>query len=231
MVHTRSSANRSVASVGHSTVSSNPFDDPAIPHTSEQSSVIDPNASTASNNPFDVFEVSAGRAQSVATNSIQSHSPNDQVLSELRRILNANMTRALEALTLLTSAHSSNPVAANKTPDQIFSTQAPSPPSQPVPVNDDDHSVADSITSGISISSIRTGKTLRDAVQDMFRDTKSKSIKLPSLEDRLHEPSNAPKPYNTSPTFSKISILRTVSSLVPSPSKMITPLLSSGHII
>jgi hypothetical protein len=65
------------------------------------------------------------------------------------------------------------------------SPHQPQPPNPPA----DDVSVSDSITSGISISSIRTSRTLRDAIQDMVKDSKSKTIKLPQLEDRLQEPS------------------------------------------
>jgi hypothetical protein len=101
MVNTRSSANRSVISTGHSSISSNPFDNAALSQSNEQPTV-DPNASTDSN-PFDVFEVQAKGTHSLAATSIQTTSDQDKVLTELRT-LNENMSRALEALTLLTSS-------------------------------------------------------------------------------------------------------------------------------
>ena len=83
------------------------------------------------------------------------------------------------------SGHSQN---VSRHPSQSrprVSPHQPQPPNPPA----DDVSVSDSITSGISITSIRTSRTLRDAVQDMVKDSKSKTIKLPQLEDRLQEPS------------------------------------------
>ena len=58
--------------------------------------------STASN-PFDVFEVQAGAAPSIANTSIHTNHDQDKVLLELRA-LNENMSRALEALSILTTS-------------------------------------------------------------------------------------------------------------------------------
>lgn len=180
MVHTRSS----IPPSSSASIASNPFEDKAAadraPSPSRTTnSALGPassTASTASVNPFDASSAPP---------------PPDPLVLELRK-LNVSMTRALEALSFLTAqALSSHPpvfppqVVAHPEadPQPVRHAPKPSPPS-PSPCQDDD-----SITSGISISSVRTARTLREAVHDLVQDSKSKTIKIPSFDEaKLQEP-------------------------------------------